>query len=123
MRATSGSFRCLRHQLNASALLPDERNGAAQVKVAAFYEHHCALWKEGRPFNEAAPYGERSRLRCYRDVMGGRGDGFKRLNLRRSIDHSCKCSQHFWVGIGVVSIGAGFVLPETDRNRIQAARI
>jgi len=27
-------------------------------KVAAFYEHHCALWKEGRPFNEAAPYGE-----------------------------------------------------------------
>src|ERR1700682_3714490 len=106
MRAARGSLLCLRRQLNASALFQDERNGAAQEGVAAFCEHHCAYRTKGRPFNEATPYGERSHLRCNGDVMEGRGDGFKRLNLRRSIDHSCKCSQHFWVSFGVVSIGA-----------------
>src|ERR1700686_980099 len=79
--------------------------------------------KKGRPFNEATPYGERSRLRCYRDVMECRGDSFKRLNLRRSIDESSKYSQNFWVGIRVVSFRVGFVLPQTDYSRILAARI
>jgi hypothetical protein len=44
--------------------------------------------------------------------MEGRGDSLKRLNLGRSIDHSCKGFQHFWVGIGVVSFCIGFALPQ-----------
>ena len=62
-------------------------------------------------------------LSCYSDVMEGRGDGLKRLNLGRSIDHSCQGFQHFWVGIGVVSFCIGFALPQTDRNHIHAAGI
>jgi hypothetical protein len=31
--------------------------------------------------------------------MEGRSDGLERLNLGRSIDHSCKFSQHLWVSI------------------------
>src|ERR1700683_2862687 len=62
-------------------------------------------------------------LHCYEGVMESRGDGFERLDLGRSIDHSCKCSQHFRISIRVVRIGIGFVLPQTDRNRVQAARI
>jgi hypothetical protein len=46
----------------------------------------------GSPFNEATPHRKRFPLHCYGDVMDGRGDGFKRLNLRRSIDHVCKFS-------------------------------
>ena len=123
MRATSGSLLCLRLQLNASALLPDERNGAAQEGLLHLMSITAPYSKEGRPFTEAALCGERSRLRCYRDVMEGRGDGFTRLNLGRSIDESCKCSQHFRVGIRVVSFCIGFVLPQTDCSRIQAAGI
>src|ERR1700738_273340 len=79
--------------------------------------------KKGRPCNEAAPYGGRSPLHCYKGVMEGRGDGFTRLNLGRSIDESSECSQHCWVGIRVVSFCIGFVLPQTDCSRIQAAGI
>src|ERR1017187_3381320 len=62
-------------------------------------------------------------LRCYSNVMEGRGYGLKRLNLGHSIDHSCKGFQHFWVSSGVVSFCIGFALPQADRNHIQAARI
>src|ERR1039457_5730574 len=80
--------------------------------------------RKGQPFNEACPvYGGQSPLRGYSNVMEGRGDGFKCMNLGRSIDHSCKGSQHFWIGIGVVSVCIGFVLPQTDRNHIHAAGI
>src|ERR1017187_622166 len=62
-------------------------------------------------------------LRCYRNILEGRGDGLKRLNLGRSIDHSCKCSQHFWVGIAAISFCIGLAVPQTDGNNIQAAGI
>jgi len=74
-------------------------------------------------FEEAAPDAGRSPLHCYSDVMEGRGDGLKRLNLGRSIDCACKCSHHSWVGIGVVSFCIGFAVPQTDCDRIQAAGI
>jgi hypothetical protein len=67
--------------------------------------------------------GGRSPLHCYSGGMERRGDGVKRLNLGRSIDDSCKCFQHFWIGIGVVSLCIGFALPQTDCNRILAAGI
>src|ERR1700736_4238894 len=56
-------------------------------------------------------------LRCYGDVMEGRS--LKRLNLGRSIDHSRKCFQHFWVGIAVVSFCIGLAVPQTDGDKIQ----
>ena len=62
-------------------------------------------------------------LRCYGDLMEGRSNGLKRLNLGRSIDHSCKFSQHLWVRICVVGFCIGFAFPQTDRNHIQAAGI
>src|ERR1035437_984910 len=63
-------------------------------------------------------------LRSYSDVMVCGGDGFKRLNLWALHRSFLQCSQHFRVAIGVVSIGAGFVLPQTDCNHIpKAARI
>src|ERR1700692_4048005 len=62
-------------------------------------------------------------LRGYSDMMEGRGDLLERLNLGRSIDHSCNVLQHLWVGIGVVSVCIGFVLPQTDRNHIHGAGI
>src|ERR1039458_9211347 len=80
----------------------------------------CSFEREAA-FKEAAPYGGRSLLHCYSDVMEGRGDGLKRLNLGRSIDHSCKGFQHFWVSIGVVCFCIGLALPQTDRNHIQAS--
>ena len=80
-------------------------------------------FERGAAFEEAAQYGGRSPLHCYSDVMEGRGDGLKRLNLARSIDCVCKCSHHSWVGIGIVSFCSGFAVPQTDCNRIQAAGI
>src|ERR1700737_1370306 len=72
-------------------------------------------------FKKAAPYGGRSPLHCHSDVMEGRGDGLKRLNLGRSIDYSCQGLQHFWVGIGVVSLCVNFVVPQTDLSDLCTA--
>jgi hypothetical protein len=59
---------------------------------------------KGGPFIEApSVHGGQSLLRGYSNLMEGRGDGHKRLNLGRSIDRSCKSFQYFWVGCGVVS--------------------
>ena len=76
----------------------------------------------GWPFFEATRTPHHS-LRGYRDMMKGRSDLLERLNLGRSIDHSCNGLQHLWVGIGVVSVCIGFVLPQTDRSHIRGAGI
>jgi uncharacterized protein (TIGR00730 family) len=85
--------------------------------------HKSSAKKKRRPFNEPPRTANDPSLRCYSDVMEGRGDGLKRLNLGRSIDHSCQGFQHFCVGSGVVSFCIGFALPQTDRNHIHAAGI
>ena len=55
--------------------------------------------------------------------MKGRGAGFKRLNLGRSIDEFSEGLQHLRVGSGVVSLGIGLVVPQTDYDRMLAAGI
>ena len=71
---------------------PSQREGhLRRTRVSPRQNGHPSSARIRRPLNEAAPYGGRS-LHCYADVMEGRGDGFKRLNLGRSIDAFCKCS-------------------------------
>ena len=48
------------------------------------------------------------------DVMEGRYDRLKRLNMRRSIDRFGQDLQHFGVDAGVVVVGIALVLPQTD---------
>jgi hypothetical protein len=90
-----------------------------QMAKVGLLPNHCEQTNQTnkeRPFNKAAPHTDESPLHRYKGVMERRGDGSKRLNLGRSIDHSWNGLQHFWVGIGVVSVCIGFVLPQTDRN-------
>src|SRR5580704_7049585 len=63
-------------------------------------------------------------LRCYESgafVKGG-VDNVRGLNLGRSLDKSCQRLQHLRIGIGVVSFGIGFALPQTDCSHINSAR-
>ncbi len=53
--------------------------------------------------------------------MEGRGDNVSGLNLGRSLDKSSDRLQHFRIGIGVVSLGIGFVFPQTDCSYINSA--
>src|SRR5438876_6844658 len=53
--------------------------------------------------------------------MEGRGDNVSGLNLGRSLDKSYDHLQHFRIGIGVVSLGIGFVFPQTDCSYINSA--
>ena len=62
-------------------------------------------------------------LRCYSNVMEGRGDGLKCLNLGCSFNQSSQGLQHFRVSIVVVGLCIGFALPQTDRNHIWTAGI
>src|SRR6202022_3893351 len=55
------------------------------------------------------------------DLMEGRVDNLTGLNLGRSIDYSCQGLQHFWVGIGIVSLCIGFVVPQTDGSDLCSA--
>src|ERR1017187_5612370 len=55
MRTTSGSFLCLRHQLNASALLPHERTGAAQAGLVHFVSITAPCSKEGAALQRGRP--------------------------------------------------------------------
>ena len=48
------------------------------------------------------------------DVIEGRGDRFKRMNARRSLDGFRQELQHFRVDAGVVVVGVALVLPQTD---------
>src|SRR5208337_4834998 len=50
------------------------------------------------------------------DVVESRDDRLERLYLRRSINYLRQSLQHFWIGIGVVIVCIGLVLPQTDRN-------
>src|ERR1700719_4882813 len=79
--------------------------------------------REKKAASLEAAYLKRTIYLCwYCDILG-RSNGLKGLNLGRSIDHACKCFQHAWVDVGVVSFCVGFVIPQTDGNRVQAARI
>src|ERR1700688_3689658 len=62
-------------------------------------------------------------LRCCvnGDLMAGRGDHVRGLNLGGSLDKSCHRLQHFGVGIGVVSFGIVLVFPQTDCSYINSA--
>src|ERR1700675_255828 len=59
-------------------------------------------------------------LRCCvnGDLMEGRGDNVRGLNLRGSLDESRQGLQHLGVRIGVVSFCTGFVVPQTDGRYI-----
>jgi hypothetical protein len=51
----------------------------------------------------------------------GRADNVGGVNRGRSFDVSCQRLQHFRVRVGVVSVCAGFVVPQTDGNHIDSA--
>ncbi len=57
-----------------------------------------------------------------RRAYGGSSNHVKGVNLRRSLDKPCQRVQHLWVGIGVVSVGIVFVVPQTDCGHINSAR-
>src|ERR1700730_3674974 len=61
--------------------------------------------------------------RCYSsgDLVEGRVDNLAVLNLGCPFDKSCHGLQHFWVGTGVVSVSAGFVVPQADGRHIDSA--
>src|SRR6478736_1819555 len=62
-------------------------------------------------------------LRCCVNgaIVEGRVDNVRGLDLRRSLDKSRHRLQHLWIGIGVVSLGVDFVVPQTDRGHINPA--
>ena len=52
------------------------------------------------------------------DPMEGRAHNVRGFNRGCSFDKSCHRLQHFGVRIGVVSLSAGFVVPQTDGRHI-----
>src|SRR5208282_4116141 len=62
-------------------------------------------------------------LRCYCNVelVKGRGDNLKGVDLGCSLDESCQRLQHLRVGVGVVIVGIVLVIPQTDRGHINSA--
>ena len=95
---------------------PTTGRGKAGDKNPDAGSHHLSLGEDG--VNRPPVRHVYRPLRCYGDVMEGRSNGLKCLNLGRSIDHSCKGFQHFWVGISVVRFCIGPVLPQTDCDHI-----
>ena len=56
-------------------------------------------------------------------VIDVQGDGLKRPNLGRYINHLCKHFHHLWVDVDVISFGIIVVFPQTHSNLFQTARI
>src|SRR5450432_3346393 len=55
------------------------------------------------------------------NLVEGRIDNVKVVNLRRSVDESCQRLQHVRISLRVVSLGIGLVLPQTDCGHIDTA--
>src|SRR5690349_15983758 len=71
----------------------------------------------------AFPREKLTALRCCvnGDLMAGRGDHVRGLNLGGSLDKSCHRLQHFRIGVGVVSFSIGLAFPQTDCSHINSA--
>src|SRR5580692_2260014 len=81
-----------------------------------------ALCKPGRRTLTAFSCEKLTVLRCYGngDLVEGRVDNVRGLNLGRALDKSCHRLQHLRISIGVVGFGIGFVFPQTDGGDINS---
>jgi hypothetical protein len=69
------------------------------------------------------PRWKRTVLRCCvnGELVKGRGDNVRGLNLGRSLEKSCQRLQHLRIDIGVVSFGIALVFPQADCIHINSA--